>query len=1337
VRLTPDPTEFGRRPAKPFAGNFSLLLIGLLVVLASAMPQILGQAPEESVFAYLPQVANGEFAGGRFRTTFVLTNTTALSIEVQIDLTADDGSPLTVGLADGDTDLGSDSTFTVVIPSGATRFLDTDAQGEGRVGAARLQSDGPLTVAAVFTILDSNGNLLTEGGVGDSQPQVSFVVPVDKAGAFNTGLALFNPDPGQPSQLTVRLFDLTGQAKNSPVQLTLAALQHRAKFVDEIFSGLGDFRGTVHVSADRPVAAMTLRQNFQPLGLTTLPVVWTGSTQTEFYLPHVADGSFSGGRIRTSFLLFALSNAGASAKLTLTADDGAPLAMNLSGQGAKSEFDLSVSANGSLFLESGGSGALSAGAARIVADKPIGVVAIFSILDEQGRLRTEAGVASARRLADLTLPVGTAASFDSGIAFFNLQASETTVVLALLDAEGAPASGVTARKTLKLQPHGHVAHFVTELFPGATQPFRGSVGILSSGEVAATTLRQNSAPLSFTTLPVGENAAQPIRGDGLVLNEVGFIPPAGQFPYLELKATQDGAWPAGLYLYNEAGQAYRLPTDLPALTKGEFLLVVFDGQNRIENGVVHADRTGYLNRASGFVLLINQNSQEIDHVGWGVDQAETVRLGRGGAFNDPEEGMSIGRIPGSDRPVRVEDWTSYWPGQTTPGQANLWPAVEALLPFAGAVSEDPVVDLAWYRVPGATAYRVQLARDIEFTQVLADQTTEAAPFRTASLQPGDYFWRVQAIFADQGAAEFSQPSVFSVETPVSALSAALPAQAGENPLGVPLISQRKDTAMLLLETEQSTGNHAWDKDHGEMDWKDPADEMNCGLASISMINAWFWKERGSPNKRLSQDRIGYEMLKHRAPGLPEWDLNYGRGLSWQGQGSEQTRALEWALKAPPTFKYFTTADAFWVDIQREIDNRRPILAVTALPGGFRSPHTVVITGYATGGGKRYVFANNPFFSSTIKGVSQFNLDAKTVHPSLKAVWAGYCLVSPNSVPREDEASIRTDTDRDGVVDFDEQERFHTHWANFPADRDTDQDEVLDKQDIYASIFGKSPLAYANHIRKNGTIRVSSDTSVPMVRYVVRPSLDPPDDRPMELDPDSDGGGCYDGFEDFNFDGIQQSNESSNLDKGDDFCHVKGEEVRDEDYRQSTSVSAKTDWVGKVTAKFCLGPLPPAQRSNPQAVAGRATVTWSATQTTVYSQLTGSGCQMPLTVRNVFQTTFNPVDNSGSVGPGPAKGSITLTFFPRPTGKAVTAQYSENPDCPFLKDDAAVWPDGSAIWGGVGWVTKPFDTRLTVPATGLKVPLWSFPVPQPGTGLTTLTIAKVARTEKQAQQPCQP
>ena len=108
----------------------------------------------------------------------------------------------------------------------------------------------------------------------------------------------------------------------------------------------------------------------------------------------------------------------------------------------------------------------------------------------------------AASLGTFTLPVDRSSDFDTGIAFFNSGTEDVILSRRLLDGSG---SIVDSALPLSLQSKGHLAQFVSEMFPGLGT-FRGSVSISASGEVEALTLRQNNVPLTFTTLPVAFRA---------------------------------------------------------------------------------------------------------------------------------------------------------------------------------------------------------------------------------------------------------------------------------------------------------------------------------------------------------------------------------------------------------------------------------------------------------------------------------------------------------------------------------------------------------------------------------------------------------------------------------------------------------------------------------------------------------------------------------------------------------------------------------------------------------------------------------------------------------------
>jgi hypothetical protein len=122
---------------------------------------------------------------------------------------------------------------------------------------------------------------------------------------------------------------------------------------------------------------------------------------------------------------------------------------------------------------------------------------------------------------------------------------------------------------------------------------------------------------------------------------------------------------------------------------------------------------------------------------------------------------------------------------------------------------------------------------------------------------------------------------------------------------------------------------------------------------------------------------------------------------------------------------------------------------------------------------------------------------------------------PQPVGARQEPEINMDSDGDGVNDFDEIKRFHTN----PNGPDTDGDKVPDLADIRASVFDKT---YAFN-----KLLGSQDT---------RDDWDH-DGLPMELDRDSDGDSCSDGFEDFNLNGNFDPDQSEtwNFDSHDTRC----------------------------------------------------------------------------------------------------------------------------------------------------------------------------------------------------------
>jgi hypothetical protein len=205
-----------------------------------------------------PQVANGQYNEGSFRTAFTFFNFSPTAAQVIASFYRDDGSALM-------------PPYSVSLPPGASARFETDGLGSLVSGAARVSTTQPVGVAASFSAGDRNGRLITTAGVAGVQAVAQFSVPVDLSGDFDTGLAIMGPASGT-SQLQMRLLDNRG-LQLGEVSIALAANRHIARFVSQWFPGKLGLRGSLSLTASQPVSAVALRQHAFPYTLTTLPVV--------------------------------------------------------------------------------------------------------------------------------------------------------------------------------------------------------------------------------------------------------------------------------------------------------------------------------------------------------------------------------------------------------------------------------------------------------------------------------------------------------------------------------------------------------------------------------------------------------------------------------------------------------------------------------------------------------------------------------------------------------------------------------------------------------------------------------------------------------------------------------------------------------------------------------------------------------------------------------------------------------------------------------------------------------------------------------------------------------
>lgn len=297
-------------------------------------------------------------------------------------------------------------------------------------------------------------------------------------------------------------------------------------------------------------------------------------------------------------------------------------------------------------------------------------------------------------------------------------------------------------------------------------------------------------------------------------------------------------------------------------------------------------------------------------------------------------------------------------------------------------------------------------------------------------------------------------------------------QATSNDLGIIGQAQLKDTRMLCLQGCSLLGEHAWDIQHKTYSYECSHCRKYCVRAAIAMINNYY-------GGNISQDRISFYILAEIHSHPPETDLGHGRGFTVD----QATSALSWALNGAEI--YHIEEMPSFEQIMEWIDSNRPIMK-------WQGIHVTVIDGYDTNGQLVHVIGEAA--DGTESAIPYDTLSEQEWWP-----W----VPPANATARNDEPEIWMDTDSDGLVDFDEINRFFTD----PYNPDTDGDLVPDKAEIRSYTFLSDDSFDEENIR------------IPDVDW---------DGLRAELDPDSDDGGCPDGFEDLNGNGRVDSGETDPL-----------------------------------------------------------------------------------------------------------------------------------------------------------------------------------------------------------------
>jgi hypothetical protein len=239
---------------------------------------------------FFSQLLDGRSGNVRFFSNLFFMNSGARSA-VTVEFFDSSGNPWSLEFGD----LGNGSQFTFWLKNGESRSMQTEGPTTPQVGYARVSLIEGITAMAVVIGMDIPSRVVFyEAGIPPIAPLTQFSIFLDSSEKKNTGLALVNPpaDSETSSQeaearIMVRLYDTSASLIGQELIGPFAPGHHVPRFIHQLFTDpeliekAQEMVGTVTFESDRPVAAVTLRQNDGPARdfqsevpvFTTFPVV--------------------------------------------------------------------------------------------------------------------------------------------------------------------------------------------------------------------------------------------------------------------------------------------------------------------------------------------------------------------------------------------------------------------------------------------------------------------------------------------------------------------------------------------------------------------------------------------------------------------------------------------------------------------------------------------------------------------------------------------------------------------------------------------------------------------------------------------------------------------------------------------------------------------------------------------------------------------------------------------------------------------------------------------------------------------------------------------------------
>lgn len=469
-----------------------------------------GQVSYAPVTVAFPQIAIGGDADGQnYVTLLQVVNNNSATTTGRVALFSDNGAALAV-LFDGQ---GPQSTIDLTLGSGESRQVKLTLNGPVSAGWMEITYSPSDALTTVILQFRAGPTLLSEVGVG---PAFNTIAGTDLAAdtdtTLNTGIAIANPSTAT-AYFLARLWDPGTGAVVANTAISLPPNGHIARFLTEMFPNVVDItRIRAKLSIDscssascdfaggNGLIATAVRLNGDQF--TTLPIAERPPDGDEIrILPQVAFGGPGSGLNMKTVLYFTTNvSTGVFGKAELFDNDGNPLEVSAEDATRSSSFMFTVLGNRVSRVVLSGDSTLRSGWIRLTLSGSVHLVAnaVFQTFNGSN-LVSEASVQESAPVTRGLIYVKAQSGLSNvGVAFANSQPAPNAITLELFNREGF----VSAARVMTLPANGHLAQFVTEIFPqlASEGDFDGALSMRGAASFSALALRLSSDKIA--TLPV-------------------------------------------------------------------------------------------------------------------------------------------------------------------------------------------------------------------------------------------------------------------------------------------------------------------------------------------------------------------------------------------------------------------------------------------------------------------------------------------------------------------------------------------------------------------------------------------------------------------------------------------------------------------------------------------------------------------------------------------------------------------------------------------------------------------------------------------------------------------